>query len=73
MSTPILIRKLYILSHRPNLTLRPRLIECLGEGLLIQDEGFSRKLTRDSAAAEVPISPGQMIVTLEVNMVFQIQ
>jgi LuxR family maltose regulon positive regulatory protein len=44
MSTPILTTKLYIPPARPNVVLRPRLIERLNEGL-------QRKLTLISAAA----------------------
>ena len=44
MSTPILATKLYIPPPRPNVVLRPRLIERLNEGL-------HRKLTLISAPA----------------------
>src|SRR5512134_3996346 len=44
MSTPILTTKLYVLPPRPNVVLRPRLIERLHEGL-------HRKLTLISAPA----------------------
>src|SRR5215831_18863748 len=44
MSTPILATKLYIPPPRPNVVLRPRLIERLNEGL-------QRKLTLISAPA----------------------
>jgi len=50
MSTPILATKLYIPPPRPNLVLRPRLIERLNEGLS-QNLGFGRKLTLISAPA----------------------
>ena len=50
MSTPILATKLYIPSPRPNVVLRPRLIERLNQGLW-QSRGFVRKLTLISAPA----------------------
>ncbi|MCP4541368.1 MAG: LuxR family transcriptional regulator [Chloroflexi bacterium] len=50
MSVPILATKLYILPPRPNVVLRPRLIERLNEGLG-QSQSFGRKLTLISAPA----------------------
>jgi LuxR family maltose regulon positive regulatory protein len=50
MSTPTLATKLYIPPPRPNVVLRPRLIERLNEGLR-QNQGFGRKLTLISAPA----------------------
>ncbi len=50
MSTPILATKLYIPPHRPNIVLRPRLIERLNEGLG-HNQAFDRKLSLISAPA----------------------
>ncbi len=50
MSIPILTTKLYIPPTRPELVLRPHLIERLNEGLS-KNQGFGRKLTLISAPA----------------------
>lgn len=50
MSTPILATKLYIPPQRPNLVLRPHLMERLNEGLG-QNQGFGHKLILISAPA----------------------
>ena len=50
MPAPILATKLYIPPPRPQVVLRPRLIERLNEGLR-QNQGFGRKLTLISAPA----------------------
>ncbi|MCB0183146.1 MAG: hypothetical protein KDE31_02720, partial [Caldilineaceae bacterium] len=50
MPTPILATKLYIPPPRPNVVLRPHLLERLNKGLR-QNQGFGRKLTLISAPA----------------------